>query len=333
METIKAGRPVIALAKLCYQANRPLLLEGHRGVGKSELLEQAAVEMGIGFICRDLSLLEPPDLLGIPRIEGEKTKYCPPGFLPTEGKGMLVFEELNRAEKYMRGPCLQLLTARTLNDYHLPPGWLPAAAINPPEDDYEVFNLDAALLSRFARARLVGDPEEWLEWARRSGIHPSVIEYVARDATVFDHPDSNPRAWKYVSDFVKAHEAMNSDLATLRTALVGTVEDKRGAAFLCTLRDGERPLNVDDRVVAYGKHHQTTVRAWIEAGKLDLLNATVLNVKIYLQPKRNFEDVRAAKKKWANLAKFLYDLPGDLLDDMKSFCDERGYTFPRRPKE
>jgi MoxR-like ATPase len=97
------------------------------GVGKSELIETAAEEIGIKAIVRDLSLMEPPDLVGLPRAAGKTTVFLPPKFLPTRGKGFLVFEELNRCEPYMRAPCLQLLTARKLNDYDLPEGWLAGA--------------------------------------------------------------------------------------------------------------------------------------------------------------------------------------------------------------
>ena len=104
METAKAGRPAIEMIKLCYAANRPLMFIGLHGIGKSDLLEQAAAEMGIKFISRDLSLMEPPDLIGLPKMNGKTTKYLPPAFLPTSGKGLLAFEELNRCEKYMRAP-------------------------------------------------------------------------------------------------------------------------------------------------------------------------------------------------------------------------------------
>src|SRR6516165_2940992 len=155
---LAAGRPVISLAKICYEANQPVLLEGRHGVGKSELLAQAAAELGVDFIVRDLSLMEPPDLIGLPRRDGRVTRYSPPSFLPTAGAGLLAFEELNRCPPYMRAPALQLLTARTLNDYILPRGWLPVAAINPPEDGYEADDLDPALLSRFVRVPVRPDP-------------------------------------------------------------------------------------------------------------------------------------------------------------------------------
>src|SRR5262249_17559966 len=125
MAKVSVGAALTPLVKLCYTANRPLLLIGPHGVGKSEVLQAAAHELKIDFITRDLSLMEPPDLIGLPTMKGGVTRYCRPSFLPTSGQGLIVFEELNRCATYMRAPCLQLLTARCLNDYRLPEGWLP----------------------------------------------------------------------------------------------------------------------------------------------------------------------------------------------------------------
>ena len=103
---LKAGNEVLDAMALAYRANPPVLLEGPHGIGKSQLIEQAAAKLGIGFIVRDLSLMEPPDLIGLPTQKNGKTVYSPPNFLPETGKGMLVFEELNRSERYMMSPCL-----------------------------------------------------------------------------------------------------------------------------------------------------------------------------------------------------------------------------------
>ena len=100
-------------------ADQPLLLWGRHGIGKSELLEQAAKELCIKYISQDLSLMEPTDLTGLPKMDGATTKYLPPNFLPTSGNGLLVFEELNRCDRFVRTPCLQLLTARCFE--RLPP--------------------------------------------------------------------------------------------------------------------------------------------------------------------------------------------------------------------
>lgn len=331
MSNVKAGRQAIDFIKLAFKADLPLLLSGKHGIGKSDLLEQAAKELEIEFICRDLSLMEPTDLVGLPKMNGKTTKYLPPDFLPTGGKGILVFEELNRCERYMRAPCLQLLTSRTLNDYRLPPGWLPVAAINPPDSEYEVLDLDSALLSRFTVATLVPDTCEWLTWARQSGVHPGVIEYAESDSTIFDDPQSNPRAWKYVSDLLKTADKSDYPQSTLRIAVHGLVGNKRGTAFLKTLKKIDKPLTTETVLASYLKH-RAKVQEWVEKGKLDLVESTLLTLEKHLQPKADYQSVKADQKRWDNLARFLADLPPDLLQSAKGFFKEREYEFPRMRK-
>lgn len=331
MERIKAGRPVIDFVKLCFAADRPPMLSGCHGVGKSELLQQAAAELRIECITRDLSLLEPSDLIGLPKMDGETTKYLPPDFLPTSGKGLLIFEELNRCERFMQAPCLQLLTARTLNDYQLPPGWLPAAAINPADEGYDVFTLDAAVLSRFVQVAVVSDQRSWLIWARRNNVHSAVLDYVDSDPTVFDAPESNPRAWEYVSDLIKAGDRERTSHGILHKAIIGQVGEERGIAFINTLTQKELPLEAEEVLSAY-EDHRAKVQLWISRGKLDLAEMTLLSVQKYLQPDGDYTFTKGDRSRWRNLAWFLHDLPGDLQERMREYFREREYTFPRRPK-
>ena len=129
-------------------------LEGHTGIGKSEIVAQVARDLDVGFIVLDLSLLEPPDLVGLPVITRESTTYAPPAILPRDGDGILMLEELNRAERYIQHTALQLLTARRLHEYELPEGWSVCAAINPEDDKYQVTPLDPALRARFVLANV-----------------------------------------------------------------------------------------------------------------------------------------------------------------------------------
>lgn len=330
MTKIKAGRPLINIVKLCYAANLPLLLAGRHGVGKSVLLEQAARELEIGYVCRDLSLMEPPDLVGLPKLDKAVTKYFPPSFLPTGGKGLLVFEEINRSPSYMRSPCLQLLTARTLNDYTLPPGWLPCAAINPSDESYQVDDLDPALLSRFVQVFSEAARDEWLEWARAAGIHPGVVAYIKSDPSVFDSPESNPRAWEYVSRLAHAVHTCEAPGESFRAAVVGLVGPKRGAAFLRVFKDKLRPLTVEE--VKDYRRHRSQLKTWITGGRLDLLKGSLHALLVHLQPKRNYDLVRADSAAWKNLSAFLADLPGDLKEEAMAFMKDRGYAAPRARK-
>jgi len=323
MMRLSVGQPLIRLIKLCYAANRPPLLIGGHGVGKSEVLAKAAEEMGIGFICRDLSLMEPPDLIGMPQLGGSVTHYYPPAFL------LIVFEELNRCLSYMRAPCLQLLTARCLNDYQLPPGWLPAAAINPPELDYEVADLDPALLSRFVQVQVQANQEEWLAWARTKDVHAGVIAYVASDADIFAHHQSNPRAWKYVSDLLHAATDDPASHEALWLAVGGVVGEKRAAAFRRFWKDHVRPLTSDEILSSYSGR-RTELQKWIKHGQLDLVHGSLLALLKFLQPKSNYEAAMNRRHQRGNLVAFLADLPGDLREEAEKFFAERGYRTPAR---
>ena len=242
VKTVKAGGQLLTIARHCIAARLPLLLVGKHGVGKSQILEQAAAGMGIGYVCRDLSLMEPPDLVGLPRAEGNVTRYLPPAFLPTEGKGLLVFEELNRCPTYMRTPCLQLLTARTLNDYRLPDGWSVAAAVNPPDASYEVNELDPAILSRFVRVEVVADRKEWLLWADDAGVHEVVRDFVARDPQSLSTDEASPRAWKMVSDLVSAEGFEDLKESDQKVMLAGVIGRALAEPFCGFRKKGETTL-------------------------------------------------------------------------------------------
>jgi hypothetical protein len=327
MNTISMGKQLTELITMCYKSNRPVLLIGSHGIGKSEAMEQVAKEMDIGLLVRDLSLLEPPDLIGLPITKDGRTVYAPPAFLPRDGRGLFVIEELNRADRIMRAPCLQLMTARSLNDYVLPAGWLPVACVNPSEEGYDVDELDAALLSRFVKIHVKPDPGLWVEWARRHAVHPDIIRYIECDATAFDNPESCPRSWKYVSDVLKVADSEQTLASSLRAAVSGLVGEKRGAAFLAFREKSEEPLSAEDVLVRYGSR-QTVVHHWILTGRLDVVRATMLEVQKHLQPKGHFQAVRTSKSRWRNFGHFLRDLPADLRNQAIEMLAERGYEIP-----
>lgn len=309
---IKAGPEVIDLIVLAHRSNQPPLLEGAHGVGKSQLIEQAARKLGIDFIVRDLSLMEPPDLIGLPTQKNGKTVYSPPDFLPSGGRGILVFEELNRSEKYMMSPCLQLLTARCLNDYRLPDGWLPAAAINPAGEGYDTRELDPALLSRFMRMEVVADMPSWLKWAGGNGIHPTVQQYVGMVPNVFE--GSNPRSWAYVSNVLHAHEAGGGDdRRTLVAAISGLVGEVHAKSFAKIYRGGSgEDTPSAESVLRRYPSIRATLAGWVKAKQTDLLGGVAHGVQVALQNSDLCAEISKSKTMRRNLEDFAKDLPADL---------------------
>jgi len=321
---VKSGKGVIDAIKLAYAAGKPVLLEGRHGVGKSQLIEQAAKELGIGCIVRDLSLMEPPDLIGLPFHENGRTKYSPPHFLPDTGKGLLVFEELNRSEKYMMSPCLQLLTARTLNDYVLPPGWMCVASINPSSDGYDTSELDPALLSRFVRVEVVADVKAWLAWGETAGIHHSVLRFVGQTPDIFAASESNPRSWSYASDMLKAYEQYSEENENLLVvSLAGLIGESLAVAFVqASLR--EEDSIPADRVLKEYEKARSMVLHWVRSKKLDLLNSTAHGVMIALQNMDTASSVATTATLGQNLETFLGDLPADIGRKVRKAAKQAG---------
>jgi len=333
MLTVAIGPPLIEVLTLAYHANQPVLLHGRHGIGKSETLDQAAAQLGIALIVRDLSLMEPPDLVGIPRVgQDERTHYAPPAFLPHDGQGLLVFEELNRCARYMQAPCLQLLTARQLNDYRLPPGWLPCAAINDAADGYQTEDLDLALLSRFLHVQVVPEVGHWLTWAQQHGVHPKVQGFVASSPGVFDDPAANPRAWTKASTLLTAWERMQAALDLLILALAGVLGEKWALAFLQFYGDACRPLRPAEILADYPAH-RAALRRWVAQGRLDVVVASVEALQRHLQPQPVYEGMCRDGTQKSNVEALFADLPAELQRQVAAWLTNRGFdalTVPTR---
>lgn len=320
MIRIPAGPVLMESIRMCVEARRPFIIEGPTGVGKSEIAEQCALQLGIRSIVIDLSLLEAPDLIGIPTIHDGRTMYAHPLFLPDDGAGLLIFEELNRAHRHVQAPVLQVLTTRRLNEYRLPDDWLPAACINPADDGYLVNELDTALIARSDVLRVHADVEHWLRWAGKHGVHEAVCSYVQATPRIFDAPLSNPRSWTYVSDMVKTFERGNYDVATLLNNIAGYVGDELAQAFLTMYQApvADTPPSPDEILQNY-KRVRRRVKDWAEAGNAAMLESTFKPLMALLQDPTHETLVQTDRNVHRNLRAFLKDLPADFRREFLSF--------------
>ncbi len=325
-EYVDQGKPAINLITMAYKANLPVLLTGKHGISKSEMFKAAASALGISCIARDLSVMEPTDLIGLPDKRDGRTHYCPPSFLPKEGKGLLVFEELNRSDRCMMAPCLQLLTDRSLNDYRLPEGWLPVASINPPEDGYDVNELDPALLSRFLVIKMRACNPEWLRWAKDNKIHPAVISYIEKDADVFT--TTNPRSWTYVSNLLsKNEEASVKDpvlLSSMRYGIISFVGQDHGISFWAEYTGRSSKAAKVEEIIADYSCVKPTILDWKKQRKTSLLENCAHEMKVKLQCGSFSSAIAASPAKQKNLTAFIRDLPGELGNTVKRKAQQYG---------
>ena len=339
MMIVPVGCPLLRLVSLAYRANQPVMLVGSHGLGKSEVLVKAASELGIECRVLDLSLCEAVDLVGLPRLDGDTTKFLPPAMLPNRGAGLLVLEELNRAPRHVRAPCLQLLTARRLNDYVLPARWLPVAAMNADvaEDEgddaeelsavYQVDELDPALASRFLRVQVKADVDEWLAWARANRLHEAVVDAVeAGREEALTRSSGNPRAWAYASRLFEAFDPSNDSEDTLLAALVGVLGDRWGTIALRTFTTAQKPLAASE-VVNKMPHWRPLVEAWRRTQRIDLLTATWAALQRYLSANRAARAVAMDADRHRNVKVFIDLLPADVRREARSWLDAQLAPF------
>ncbi len=198
-------------------AEQNIMLTGRHGIGKSQILEKYFTEKGEKVVILFLGQMsDPGDLIGLPHIDENtgKTDFIPPYWFPTDGKPVVLFlDELNRARPEVLQTIMDLTLNRTLAGKKLPAGSRVISAVNDGEE-YQLTDLDPALVSRFNIYEFRPTVEEWLLWAAKSGIDQRVIDFISEnpemlDGAAFRREDQglektpDRRAWERVSNVIK----------------------------------------------------------------------------------------------------------------------------------
>ena len=177
--------------------SKSIMLVAKHGVGKSSVVKQVAKDLGIEFHDVRLSQCEVGDIKGLPYLNEEtrRTEFLKPYWWPKDpdSKGILFFDELNRAPKDVLQAVFEICLDRRLDGEPLPAGWRVVSAINA-TDDYDVAELDPALRDRWFIIDFDPSAQEWITWAAKSGIHPSVVDFIGQNPEILDPPMGNLEA-------------------------------------------------------------------------------------------------------------------------------------------
>lgn len=211
---------------------RPILLMGPPGIGKTQIMEQAA-EAGVGLVSYTITHHTRQSAVGLPFIEkrtygGEEysvTEYTMSEILSAVHRlmertglreGILFLDEINCVSETLAPMMLQFLQCKTFGNQRLPEGWLIAAAGNPPEYNRSVRDFDVVTLDRVKRIDVTEDFSVWKEYAVRKGIHGAVVSYldIKKDnfyciETTADGPRfATARGWEDLGELIRAYERL-----------------------------------------------------------------------------------------------------------------------------
>ncbi len=172
-----------------------LMLWGPPGIGKSSIVASVASQHGLELVDLRLSQLAPTDLRGLPVAEAGVSKWFPPEFLPTFGKGVLFLDEINMAPPAMQGIAQQLILDRKVGSYTVPEGWFIWAAGNRKADRAAVFEMPSALANRFIHLDLSPDVESFKAWGLSQGLGEQILAFLAFRPTLVHQIDPQQPAW------------------------------------------------------------------------------------------------------------------------------------------
>lgn len=228
--------------KHAFKKNRPVMLWGPPGIGKSDIVRQVAMEQGREVVDIRLTLYDPTDLKGFPFFD-EKTKmmsWAQPSELPSDpnSTAVILLDELNSAAPSVQAAAYQLVLDRKIGTYKLPPGVDIVAAGNRDSDRGVTYRMPTPLANRFTHLTLTANADVWLDYAVLHNVHPDVVGYIGfakQDLYDFD-PRSNsiafatPRSWKFTSDLLEDSEYLPDSSVT--DLVAGTIGEGLAVKFM-----------------------------------------------------------------------------------------------------
>lgn len=226
---------------------RPVFMWGPPGIGKSALVQRFSQAVGLECVSLLGSQLAPEDLLGVPQIDGECSRFFPPANIVRHEPFVLFLDELNAASHEIQKAFYSLILEKRVGEYRCPPGTIVVGAGNRAKDGAIVKPMPSALINRMAHIHLRADHREWLSWATAdAGIHPWVIEYIQlRPDHLWSEPPkheeafSTPRSWHMLSDALHSFGEQIAD-EMVESLAFGLLSPQHAGNFRAFIRQGRQ---------------------------------------------------------------------------------------------
>lgn len=266
-------------------AQRPILLMGPPGIGKTAIAHQAAQECGIAIVAYTMTHHTRQSAIGLPSIQtgsfdGKEfriTEYTMSEIVASVyqtmertglRQGILFLDEINCVSETLAPAMLQFLQCKTFGNHQIPEDWIIVAAGNPPEYNRSVRDFDIVTLDRVRRIDIDADYPVWKEYAYLRQVHSAILAYldIKRDhfyrieTTVDGNRFVTARGWEDLSLMLSVSEKLDLpvDEALIAQYLQHPAIAKDFANYLNLYRKYQ--VDYDVTAILRGELHNTTVQ-------------------------------------------------------------------------